>query len=152
MNGRWENTSKLGQCLSFVIHLSVRTVYCFSKEVNLSLYARKCLCTNCPPTTPILSSPRWDLLQNSPVREYTRPAQSLYCTLTITAIYTAPNESHEPAWLQGGVEHRGTGGETKKLGKKKSETASDNASGSEVCRKLHCALFLNHSPRDDTTV
>lgn len=44
------------------------------------------------PLTPLL-----DLLQSSPVREYTCSAQSPYCTLTITAIYTTPNESHEPA-------------------------------------------------------
>lgn len=53
----------------------------------------------CARTTSILSSPPWDLLQNSPVREYTWPAQSLHCTLTITAIFNTPNESHEPAWL-----------------------------------------------------
>lgn len=49
-------------------------------------------CTYTYPLTTLL-----DLLQSSPVREYTCSAQSPYCTLTITAIYTTPNESHEPA-------------------------------------------------------
>lgn len=45
---------------------------------------------------PVLS-PIPALLQSCPVREYTCFGQFLHCILTITAIYTLPNESRELA-------------------------------------------------------
>lgn len=77
-----------------------------------------------------LSSPLRDLLQNSPVREYTCSAQSQYCTLTITAIYTTPNESHEPAWLQGGA-----GAKKEKGGNEKNEASWDRKGEEEEWQK-----------------